>query len=672
MVVVGLEPWARVAAVDLAAAGVGALLLLDDATATGEARIERVRAEARRRAPSCAVEGRSLEVSKGAPPAGLPSGARWDLVVCGAPADDLLVHEAAARFAQEAGAPSVGGWLENLEAVVGPGVVPGETACFRCALERRIACSERPEVERAIAESLRSARAPRRAPIAPEPAAALLGHELARAALDLLTHPASAPIRGRLLVRSLVSRTASWHSVLRLPRCELCGGTANAPRGAAEGTGASLDSAASPASLRRMLAGVLDERTGIVKELRLDAADPSLKPEAPWTATAVLAASPRAHRCRHHATEPEIGAGKGLTRTSALVSAVGEAVERYSAARFEAHPLRRASVRELAQHGEDHLDPGKLAAYSAAQLASPAFPHPRLDDDRAIEWIRGHWLDTKAPVWVPALPTFFDYPASMGEGFCQVTSSGLAAGPTLEDASLRAALELVERDAFMLTWMARLPGRRLGFDDAMRPAAREIVRQLAAFGARVGAWLLDAGTGVPTVLTVGFGDGVRWPGATVAIAAHQSPRRALERSLLEQAHVGPYLRRHLVRGERHIPERAEDVRTLLDHALYYFPPSRAAAFSFLDAGDPLPVSALEEPRELSLEALRRQLGSTGLRIALVDVTSPDLASTPFRVVRALGPELCPIHFGHGLARLGNARLRAMARGAVNPDPHPMD
>jgi ribosomal protein S12 methylthiotransferase accessory factor len=53
------------------------------------------------------------------------------------------------------------------------------------------------------------------------------------------------------------------------------------------------------------------------------------------------------------------------------------------------------------------------------------------------------------------------------------------------------------------------------------------------------------------------------------------------------------------------------------------------------------------------------------------VTSPDLAVTPLRVARALGPGFQQIHFGHLLGRLGNPRLWAMAPRGINPDPHPM-
>jgi hypothetical protein len=59
-----------------------------------------------------------------------------------------------------------------------------------------------------------------------------------------------------------------------------------------------------------------------------------------------------------------------------------------------------------------------------------------------------------------------------------------------------------------------------------------------------------------------------------------------------------------------------------------------------------------------------------MRVVIVDVTSPDVARIPMRVVRALGPNLQPIHCGFGLERMANPRLDALKRGELNCDIHP--
>ena len=47
----------------------------------------------------------------------------------------------------------------------------------------------------------------------------------------------------------------------------------------------------------------------------------------------------------------------------------------------------------------------------------------------------------------------------------------------------------------------------------------------------------------------------------------------------------------------------------------------------------------------------RSLEDAGVRVALVDVTSADVATGPFSVMRAVSPDLQPIWFGHGLERI---------------------
>jgi ribosomal protein S12 methylthiotransferase accessory factor len=386
---------------------------------------------------------------------------------------------------------------------------------------------------------------------------------------------------------------------------------------------------------------------------------------------AILAQLPGAHVCEH-ACRPATGAGKGKTAVSAMIRAVGEAVERYSASRLDDATLRRATVDELRDEGSAVLAPSDLCFYGEEAAARCDFPYARVSDKAELDWVLGHFLDRGALVYVPALCAFFDYPAPPSELFCQVTSNGLAAGATSGDASFRAALELLERDAFMMTWIARRPARRVRLDATIDPVTREVARQLGERGARLEVYLLEGAPKVATVMAVGYGDGHRWPGATVALAAHPSPHAAVEKAVLEQAHSGPYFARMMIDGTRRVPERPEDVHSLDDHAIYYFPKQRAGAFAFLDEGGQIDARELDEPEDPGIEGVKEQLRAAGLRIAIVDLTSADLAPTPFRVVRAVGARFVQIHFGHSLAQLANPRLAAALGGrAANPDPHPM-
>jgi len=230
----------------------------------------------------------------------------------------------------------------------------------------------------------------------------------------------------------------------------------------------------------------------------------------------------------------------------------------------------------------------------------------------------------------------------------------------------------------MISWLARRAGRRVVWSRDTNPAVDPDVTTTMAFLAREGAevefYLLEVGIGIPTLMCIGFGDGRRWPGAVVGLGAHLSPRVAMRRAILEVAQVGPQLRTLASGGDIAIPCTPGEVRTLLDHALFYAPAERAVAFDWLrSTRHAVDVTELAEPTDLSLAECARRVEAAGVRVAVVDVTSPDVALGPFRVVRALAPGLQPLHIGAGFEHLANPRLKALASGGVvlNSDPHPL-
>ena len=158
-----------------------------------------------------------------------------------------------------------------------------------------------------------------------------------------------------------------------------------------------------------------------------------------------------------------------------------------------------------------------------------------------------------------------------------------------------------------------------------------------------------------------MGVGRQWPGVVVGVGADRDPHVAMGQAVLELGQTGPHLRRMAQSGAVPVPEDAREVRTMLDHAAYYFPVERAAAFDRIRSGGSR-LAALGEPDD-------RALSAVGLRVAVVDVSSPDVATGPFRVVRAVSPDLQPLTYGYGLERLPVARAAAVTDDA--PPVHPI-
>lgn len=124
--------------------------------------------------------------------------------------------------------------------------------------------------------------------------------------------------------------------------------------------------------------------------------------------------------------------GKGLTRLSARVSALMEAIELFHAENPHPQRLLRASRKALAQQGLKVISPEGLSAY-----------HNRFfSNDYVIDWVLGEDLISQERVWLPASAVYFCEPS-----LYRTSTNGLASGNHPVEATLHALYELIERDA---------------------------------------------------------------------------------------------------------------------------------------------------------------------------------------------------------------------------------
>src|SRR5437764_1164284 len=77
--------------------------------------------------------------------------------------------------------------------------------------------------------------------------------------------------------------------------------------------------------------------------------------------------------------------------------------------------------------------------------------------DRLLELVSPRDVPGDADIWVPAVAAYMHGNNVMpGDALFAPTSNGLAAGPTVVAAVRSGLCELIERDAFSVTWLNRL------------------------------------------------------------------------------------------------------------------------------------------------------------------------------------------------------------------------
>ena len=533
------------------------------------------------------------------------------------------------RWARQIGAPAM--WLDTGAAAVsiGPVSLPGRPGCGYCACVRLLAAS----MNRDPADPIDSARLTE--------SVVTIVHEIENV---FRVGAGESALINHVLILDPETLEPSLHKFIPLPQCEICGGCEVIDE--IEGTaGVKVSPAESPEEIFTALEGWVDQRIGVISNLFLE-------PSAVELPLTCVAAPPYLMKPNGKLHQFALGWGKGLTVSGAMLSAVGEAIERYSASL-----PRRIVWSRPADLDDDFLDPRAGSLYSEAQYARDGFPFVRFDPDITHPWVEGRWLHNNAPVWVAALDVFLSIEIGREQLFDQGTSNGLAAAFDLEEASLRAILELVERDALMTCWLTGTPGQRIDLDEDLDPSLRQVLAEVERLGAHTEIYSLPTGACGTTVLCLALGDGLEYPGVTFGLGADLDPALAMKQAILELGQTGPYLRR-MMRSQQLVASAAESVREMLDHAAYYFPRERAKAFDRLRSNEsPVKLSELRSANERSLTQCASELAAASVRVALVDVTAADVATGPFRVVRAVSPDLQPISYGYGLNREPTARIK---------------
>lgn len=405
----------------------------------------------------------------------------------------------------------------------------------------------------------------------------------------------------------------------------------------------------------------VDDETGIVRAV-LPAPPPPGEPTPPYVALALLANAQ--FRDDWDALPPgeQTTTGKGWTAEAAHRAAVGEALERYCAT-LPPSPgtFRVAPFAALAQAA---IGPEAFGLYHPTQYVDGSAPYAPVTSDTPLHWVIGHSLTHDCPMLVPASLVYL-LPL---DGFCQQTSNGLAAGRTVADASLRALCEVIERDAFLFTWLTRRAAPLLDLETLGDPVAR-IARWYAERGVTLTAHDLTTTPGVPAILARAHDERGRPPMDLIGLGCDPDPRRAVERAALEVVQG-----RHARWDELAAAGAPDAIRTPSDHARWYALADRSAAFAFLGARPgPLParVGSADDDAGCSLAAVVATLAATGHEAVIAEITTPDVRSLGMAVVRALVTGLLPIHFGIGQERLGSPRLADIPVAALNRTPHPL-
>ncbi|MEU7143421.1 TOMM precursor leader peptide-binding protein [Nocardia sp. NPDC046473] len=564
--------------------------------------------------------------------------------------------------------------LNHTQVLVGPAGLPGRAGCPTCAHRRR-------EHNRADAPQRAALTAQFGAELLDRPSPLLLDTTAAAAA-------ALAVAEAELLVAG-TPNTTQWsldletavmssHPIMADPLCPDC---AELPDDSPELVRIPPAPKPEPQRIRtRDLTADLPE----LQRIYVDEGTGMVRAITTWT-TATCPMS-RAAIESEQAPASSHGYGRGFDVDATKAAAVAEALERLGGQRPRG--LRTSVRAAYAAVADRAVDPRAFGLYSDERYGSPGFRFHRYHPDLEIPWV---WAYSFARAEAVLVPECLAYYGVHDRRFVYETSNGCAVGSSLAEAALHGLLEVTERDAFLLSWYARLPAPRVDLDSAVDRRISLLVDLVAhEFGYEVAAFDCATEVGIPAywLMAVDKTPDDSRPRVLCGAAAHVFPEHALLSGIQEMlTMLEGFDTRYDPEAARRMVADADAVGDMEDHSMLYGHPDAFARLGFLPFDGPrrpIPGAAWPEFTDLTedLGHLAGRYLACGLDVLVVDETSPEHRAGGLACAKVLVPGTLPMTFGHrhrrdhGLRRIRTAPRvlgyteHDLAADAVNPYPHP--
>lgn len=448
----------------------------------------------------------------------------------------------------------------------------------------------------------------------------------------------------------------------------------------------SLLSQNTDAVAKQMIKNLVGRRTGIVRRLLKVHPQPDGPNLIQLGGEVLLPRKPTTNQA--HGTAPAIWpslpnenapihcGGAGATLSAATIRCLGEAAERYCAALSSrtASPICKAE-----DLPGDVIFPELLPCFSPEQYSQPGFPFIRPHADMRCRWQEVKNLISGKMLWVPCYLVSLPYLPEAPEALiAPAISTGLACGPTVNDAMLAGILEVVERDAVACTWLGQLSPSRIPIREG------DLDPQCIPKGVSIELFELPTDLNIPVILVLFDGQSPTGRTRVIGTGSALSRQQAAIKAMREAAMSWSYsIWLQQENADWHPGNNFEYVDSFARHAqLYASPHAPLHAFDFMTmttcAGKPLAIDDKCASTEEQLTEVIACFDARGIDIFATEITSEDVKAAGLHVVRAIAPQLQPLHGHHHLPFLGTKRLiemkekhtRAPAAIFPNPFPHP--
>ena len=370
----------------------------------------------------------------------------------------------------------------------------------------------------------------------------------------------------------------------------------------------------------------------------------------------VKVSHPYIHMFYTYCNKEIFGEGSSSDVHKALETSIYEAMERYFAMRYEDQVL----IYDSRQNLREAIDVRELILMKEWEYVNAHYSYVRYNDELKLHWCRCYEIRNMKliPRLIPATLAILRYSWKYrNERFAPTLSPGAASGDNYSKALLHGLYELVERDAFMMTWLNRLSCEKIVVDEFLSEELTSSLRRLIEDGYKVEFVNITTEFKIPVILALISQGEIKLSTTnyiSFGLGSNLNPKKALMRAFSEALEI---MVNYYNFDDPGII-RMKNIRTAVDNfdLKNYF-----EKCSFLTESEnectvnQLPITeSVDDVNEL--ETCVSRLVDRGLNVYFADLTPPQLRNAKYCLIRAFVSYLQPHLIEWDCWRLDNPRI----------------
>ena len=296
----------------------------------------------------------------------------------------------------------------------------------------------------------------------------------------------------------------------------------------------------------------------------------------------------------------EYASGFSFDQELAIIRMLGESIERYSLDYF--YPKIEKIAAPASLKG-DFVHPVRFSPFSAKQLKKDSFRYFRISEASPMQWSQATSFTTGKRLLLPSQLNCIHFKYLDNEPLVlRMTSSGVAAGISLEDALYRAIFELVEHDSFMIHYLNKLPSPKVDLESIPDPQIQRLLELCKRYRLELHVLNITTDLGIPAFVALSVDRTGIGPAVGVGLKARFSEVEAIINAIEESLLTSTWVRQEYPEVRKRIT-----IKTIPHRALLLVPYRHAAAPELLARKQDCPPG---EPQK----AHRPVIGTSGLNL----------------------------------------------------------